>query len=256
MKKILALIGFAGLGLAASASADLLHDNGPWVTGIGDGNAGANTSSIEQPTYNSFGYNANNAAAAPGPFRVADDFTVGGGGWNLTNMTLYAYQTGSTTAPSINGAVVAIYDTDPSLGGLPVQGDTTTNRINAGTTVWTGVYRVTTTTLTGTTRPVMSVDIDMNWVPDLAPGHYWVAVGLTGSLASGPWVVPTTPANQQTDNAIQFANAAWAFIDGNGTAEGAPRQDLAFQLQGTVVPEPTSLIGLGLGLAALAMRRR
>ncbi len=234
--------------LAAAASADVLLTNGPWITGIGNGFGGADTSAIETG-YTSYGFNINHALV-PNAFMIADDFTVPAGEvWDLSFAQWYAYQTGSSTTSTITSAKVVIWSGNPMSGGTPIAGDETTERLL--TTYWSGVYRVSTNPL-DTNRPVMENLIDLSFVPDLGPGTYWIAVGLNGSLTSGPWSNPVVPA-RPTDNAIQRSSGTWAVIDGNGTLAGVPPQDMPFILNGTIIPEPATL---ALGLLALLVRRR
>ena len=212
----------------------VLYDNGPWITGVGNGAGGADTSEIEGG-FNTFGYGTQQTI----PIRIADDFVVPTGEtWNLTSMTWRGYQTGSTTAGSITAATVQIWNGAPgTMGATVVAGDTTTNRLTGQ--VWSGVYRVTATTLTNSQRPVMDIAIDMSWAPALATGTYWVDVGLAGSLASGPWSNPTVPSSP-TDNGRQFQTATgWVQI-ADGTS-GQP-QDFPFVLEGTGggCPPPTT----------------
>ena len=201
----------------------LLHDNGPFITGIGNGAGGADTSEIEAG-FNTFGYGTQQTI----PIRIADDFDVPSGDtWALASMTWRGYQTGSSTAGSITAATVRIWDGPPASGGSVIAGDDTTNRLIGQ--VWSGVYRVTSTTLTNTQRPIMDIEIDMSWAPDLMGGNYWVDVGLAGSLASGPWSNPTVP-SQPTDNAQQFQTATgWVMII-DATANAG--QDFPFTLDG------------------------
>lgn len=243
MKRVLVLVAVAALAMPTLAA--LLVDNGPFVTGIGDGFGGANTSAIESPG-TTFGYGIN----VNTPLYIADDITVPAAGWQLSSMKWYSYQTGSTTTPTFTGAYVTIYNGNPVSGGTPIYGDYTANRIVPVNTTWSGAYRVTSTTLTNNQRPIMEVGIDMSWVPALAGGTYWIGVGLTGSLASGPWSVPKTP-HGATDNAVQYYLGAWTALQDAGSLYP---QDMPFKLDGTVLPEPTSL-GL-FALAGLLIRRR
>jgi len=255
MRRFLA-IGMAA-ALVTAASAALLHDNGPFITGVGDGFGGASTSAIEAG-FTSFGFNCDEAepAANGGPFRVADDFTITDPAWDLTNVKFYAYQTGSTLTSTFTAAYVTIYSWD-GTNLNPVAGDYTTNRLLSS--AFSGVYRVTATTLTNNQRPIMELDIDLSWAPYLPAGTYYIGISTNGSLATGPWAVPKTP-SAPTDNGIQYvgnptapATPGWYLIDGNGTAAGG-NQDLPIKLYGTVVPEPAAALLLVAGL--LAARRR
>ncbi|CAG1002364.1 hypothetical protein PHYC_02989 [Phycisphaerales bacterium] len=223
--------------LAGAASADVFS-NGPFLTGTGNGAGGANTSAIEQPAYNNFGYNT-----LTGTFAVADDFTVSGGNWSLNTFKVYAYQT-ITAAPPAGSTIttmqVAVFTTNPiGTQNAPDHGNLVTPRTIL-TNVYTGTYRVTATTLTNDDRAIMAVTADVSDIPDLAPGTYYIAWSLTGSVASGPWTVPVTPA-RATDNAIQrnvglAAPTNWALVDGNGTAAGVPQQDMAFEIAYDLIP--------------------
>ncbi len=205
-------------------TAPFSFSNGTWITGLGNGSGGANTSEI-QAGYNTFGF----GHALSTGFRVADDFTVPSGEtWTLSNMHWLAYQTGSTTVSTITSVNVRVWNGSPMGGGTVVAGDTTTNRLTGS--VWTGVYKVTNTTLTNTQRPVMDCTVDMTWVPALPAGTYYVDVQVGGTLASGPWAPPTVPANQMgLDNGEQFNGTVWGLTQ--DTIALLP-QDFPFVLNG------------------------
>jgi hypothetical protein len=203
----------------------VLHDNGNYITGIGNGSGGANTSEI-QTGYNTFGYNQALSAAA----RLADDFVVPAGKtWTLSKLHWFGYQTGSGTTSSINTVYVQIWSGAPGpLGGATLlAGNLTTNRLTSS--AWTGVYRVTATTLLDVNRPVMEDQIDMSWAPVLPAGTYWLDVQVGGTLASGPWGNPTVPF-VSTDNGQQFFGGAWAPVQDNIALTA---QDFPFKLEGT-----------------------
>lgn len=120
---------------------------------------------------------------------VADDFTLSASTF-INTITFFAFQAGSTTTSTMTGARVRIVTGDPTgqtRDANPVVfGDLSTNRM--ASTSFTGVYRVTSTTLTGTTRPIMRIVATIGTT--LPAGTYWLQWGLTGSLTNGPWAVP------------------------------------------------------------------
>lgn len=225
-----AVIGRPSVGYpyGGTTAAPFLFSNGTFITGLGNGSGGANTSEITA-TYNTFGY----GSALSTGFRIADNFTVPSGqAWDLTTMHWFAYQTNSTTTPTITSINVRIWAGSPFGGGTVLAGDTTTNRLTSST--FSGVYRVTPTTLTSIARPIMDCTVDMTWAPVLAPGTYYVDVQVGGTLASGPWAPPTAPAQQggpSTDNGEQFSGTTltWALTQ-DGTA--LVPQDFPFTLAG------------------------
>lgn len=209
--------------LGGSYSA-LLYDNGGLTTGVGNGFGGGDTSEIEA-TFNTFGY----GHAISASIRVADDFTVPATKtWTLSDLRWAAYQTGSTTANTVNNVHVQIWNGSPAGGGTVIAGDLTTNRLVTGT--FTNIYRVTATTLTNNTRPIMGLTVDMSWAPALPAGTYYIDVQCGGTLASGPWAPPTVPA-LATDNAEQFQTATGWVVISDATA--LRPQDFPFKLNGT-----------------------
>ena len=91
-------------------SAAILFDNGPLTTNPGGGAGGANASAVQTAlglTTYGFGH------AITSGFRMADDFTVPAGGWNISTITFYAYQTGSTTTTTINNVNLRIWNGVP-----------------------------------------------------------------------------------------------------------------------------------------------
>ena len=206
----------------------VLYDNGPLVNHPGGGAGGADASALQTALGNStygFGHSPN----APG-YRVADDFTVPAGGWTITTITFYAYQTGSTTTSTINHVNLRIWDGPPGASGSNVVfGDTTTNRL-AGSS-FTNIYRVLDTNLLDSTRPIMADVVTVNQV--LGPGTYWLDWQTGGTLSSGPWAPPVTLTGQTQKpgaNGLQWDGSTWnpALDTGNNT-----QQDFPFVIEGT-----------------------
>lgn len=246
------------LGLLASAcasvNATVLFDNGPFVTGVGNGYSGANTSAwtvfntSSGPVASNIGCNANN-------FRVIEDFTVPAGEqWTITRFTSFAFRstTGQQDPPISNFSQVkvAVYTTDPRLGGsIPTYGNLTDNRYESSS--WTGAYRIAASAPTDRTRAIMAVNATtQGWLPTLSTGRYWIEFGLLTTSASSPvYAVGVSPVPGDGD-ALQRA------IAGNQPYEWAP-VTTAFKLEGTSVPEPSGFLSLAVfGGAMLARRKR
>mgnify|MGYP000870227711 CR=1 FL=1 len=251
MRKTFAL---TALAVAACGQAALLYDNGPWVTGTGNGFGGANTSAIEAGS-NSFGFNIDTGA----PFYVADDFTVGAQAWNLSSLSFYTYQTAATdgvpnSTSTLTSGRVAIFTSAPTDLTSNVAGGTLGSDGTLVGNVFTGVYRVS-TALTNSQRAIMRVSVDLTGVTLNANTTYWAAWSADGSSTSGPWGVPVVP-SLGTGNALQYSGGVWAALDGNSTTAGVQSMGMAFQIEGEPVPEPATMLALGGALAAFARRRR
>ena len=238
-------------------SAGVIYDNGPLVNSAGTGIGGEDESVLQTVTLglNSLGaghqfLNGN---------RVADDFTVAGGDWEIESIDFYAYQTGET-ASTITAVNLRIWDGVPAAPGSNIVfGDDTTNLMTS--TGNTGILRVTETT-TGTTNnrqiAVSNVAVGIT----LSPGTYWLDWQSDGSGASGPWAPPITINGQAiTGNALQSVDAGVTYADLLDTGTGTPQQGLPFVVYGTLPPPPIvptlSFYGLLLlGLIALVFGRR
>ncbi|MCC6406419.1 MAG: hypothetical protein IT453_04575 [Planctomycetes bacterium] len=209
---------------AAPTDAPFVFTNGPYITGTGNGAGGANTSEIEAG-WNTFGYGCQGTATVNN--RVADDFVVPAGeAWTLSKLHWLGYQTGAPTSGTITSIQVNIWNTMPVTGGLPIWSSAANVLLSK---TWTGVYRVTATTLTDSTRAILDVQADLTGSPVLTPGTYWVDIQLKGSLASGPWAPPTVP-RLATDNGRQF-QAATGWAPTSDTLMLLP-QDFPFALEG------------------------
>ena len=238
------LVGMSFSGVS-QVQADILWDNGPLITHPGAGFGGADASAIS-PTGTIFGFGSQQTANN----RMADDFTVATGGWNLDSLRLFTYQTNSTTASTITGVTLRIWDGVPGVGNI-VWGDNTTN-VLAGTG-FTNIYRTTATTLTNAARPIMFADVNLGGL-FLDAGNYYFDWSFSGTLASGPWQPPVSSATQMIlGNGLQsLANGPY-----NPALDGTNQQELPFVLQGTsAIPEPTSMVVLMLGTVAFCFRRR
>ena len=208
----------------------VLYDNGPLVTHPGGGAGGADASALQTSLSMSilgFGHQLINGN------RMADDFTVtDSGGWDVQNITFFAYQSGSTTTSTITGVYVQIWNGDPSAGGSVIWGDLTTNRL--ASTAWSNIYRVTDTTLTTTNRPVMADIATIGTT--LQAGTYWLDWMTDGTLTSGPWAPPITILGQTTTgNALQYTTSAGAWAPALDTGSST-QQGMPFIIEGVVVP--------------------
>ncbi len=219
-------------------------DQAALINGAGQGTgaiAGADLSKIEAPS-TLFGAGAQTSSSNS----VADDFTVTGGGWLVTGIRLYTYQTGAT-APSITGVNWAI-GSDPSLSF-----NSATPTVSWWNPNGVGVYRVNETSTTDATRRIQEVYIDVEDFT-LSAGTYWLTFNLSGTLASGPWV-PRLPQSLSTfgANAQQsLSGGAFSALSDAGTLEG---YDIPFVIEAAPVPEPATMAALGLGVVALLRRR-
>jgi hypothetical protein len=250
MKRVVLFLAVAGF--VTGASADILYNNGQGISppfGLvnypGAGYGGADASALESALLeNTYGYGHQHLSG----LRVADDFTVPAPGWNVDRVKFFAYQTGSTTQSTMTGVTLRIWSGTPGTGTV-VFGDITTNRMTA--TAFSNIYESIDTALTASNRPIMQQTVAVG--STLPAGTYWLDWDTDGSLASGPWAPPMRQRGQTSfpgANAMQYVTG-WLPIQDTGslTPDGLP-----FVIEGTVVPEPASL--LLLGLAGLLVRRR
>ena len=228
MKKSSRLCLFAGLAACAASPAlgQVLYDNGPLVTNPGAAVGGRDASALQTGlglTIYGFGAQQLNAN------RIADDFTVPAGGWNIGTITFYSYQTGATT-PTINGINVQIWNGDPSLPTSSVVfGDTTTNRLSTTTPVsLSNIMRPLDTNLLEAGRQLQVVTADINTT--LPAGTYWLDWQFNGTLASGPWQPPVTLLGQTGKpgaNGLQSLAGVWGAL-----VDGVNPQDAPFIING------------------------
>ncbi len=215
------------------------YDNGALITHPGGGPGGADASRLQSTSLgmSTLGFTASDAGA----FRLADDFTATAPGWTINTVTLFGYQTGSTTTSTFDVVRLQIWGNGaPNAGGTVIYGDTTTNRF--GSTAFTNIYRDTETTVANNQRPIMattSAAIALTF----GAGTYWIDYQLGGTLASGPFSPPTTILGQVSGscspncNALQWSGTAWAAVD-DGLA-GVQAQDVRFIID--YAPSPVEL---------------
>lgn len=215
----------------------LTYDNGALITHPGGGAGGADASRLQSTSLgmSTLGFTASDTGA----FRIADDFTAAAPGWVINTITLFGYQTGSTTTSTFDVMRFQIWSGAPNGGGSIIFGDTTTNRIGGST--FTNIYRDTETTVANNQRPIMavtSVTIGLSF-----RGVFWVDYQLGGTLASGPFSPPTTILGQTSGscspncNALQWSGTAWVALDDG--AAGVQAQDVRFIID--YVPAPVEL---------------
>jgi len=251
----LTLVFMSVLGI----NAQRIYDNGPLATGTVARNgtaapAGAQYSEVsnnfgETAVSNDFaGFNCARIATATAriDLRCADDFNVPvGQTWTISQVVVFAYQTGSTGNP-ITAANLRIWNGIPGAGGTVIFGDTTTNRLTASTD--SGLFRIFNSgppgnTVPGTTRRIWQVAINAAPAQVLTAGNYWVDFQIetaTGGNFS-PSVTITGTRGVPGWNARQSSGGTtWTEIFDDGAPPTAVNvvQDFPFKLNGTISGAP------------------
>ena len=161
----------------------ILFNNGTIVNAANQGFGGDHASAIT--TGGLFGYQSIL------PYSVADDFTVPpGDGWDVTCVSGYGYLQGTYGSPPvspISGVTMKIWNGSPAASGTVIATSTVLRESR-----WTGIYRVTDTTLTNAGRPVFTADAHFPSLR-LVPGQYWVTYTLLGAQFTPNLMVPGSP---------------------------------------------------------------
>lgn len=206
----------AGAPVQVPAGATLLDTRPQLITHPGGGSGGLDESRLQNTSLgmSTAGFGVQSA----GPNRIAEDFVVPAPGWEISDIAVYAYQTGSTTTSTLTALNFQIWDGDPSLGtSTVVFGDGSSNRLSS--TAFTNIFRASETAIGATNRPVMAATASGLSIV-LPPGTYWLDWQLSGSLASGPWAPPITLIGQAvTGNGQQSLAGTWGpALDGGAAA--------------------------------------
>ncbi|MBL9032046.1 MAG: hypothetical protein JNM80_10120 [Phycisphaerae bacterium] len=224
--------GIVAMLLPVVARAQVLYDNGPYLTHPGGGAGGAGLSAV-QTTLNLQSQGFSMIAPAD---RLADDFTIPGpAAWTLEAVEFLAFQTNSSTStPTFTSINLRIWSARPGDPGSTILfGDTTTNVLLSA--AWANSFRALDTEPLNATRPIMAVRAAIVPPLTLPPGTYWIDWQAAGSLPSGPWCVPVTILGETAKpgaNARQFLNAVGAWRDARDSLSQA-KQDMTFRILGT-----------------------
>jgi hypothetical protein len=221
---VFALVGLVAGALVETAWAQPapLYSNGPLVSVPGGGAGGVDANRLQSALgMTSLGYNAKlNGSSIRG---VADDFTVPASGWNLTRITVFAYQTDSGMASTLTDLRLLIFNGPPQLpSSAVVYGNPGANVL--ASTGFAQVFRDSQLNPGLTRRPIMAATANVNIF--LPGGTYWLVWAMAGKLVDGPWVPPITINGQTTTgNGLQLCTCSgWgpALDGGSNTQQGFP----------------------------------
>ncbi len=166
--------------------------------------------------------------------RMADDFTISSlAGWQIDQITFFAYQTGAPVSPSpITGVYYQIWDGPPDdPGSNVIFGDLTTNRLVSSSSP--NMQRDSGTSPCANNRYIFA-DVASAGVV-LPPGTYWIDWMTDGNLTSGPWAPPITILGQTTTgNALQFTTSSGTWGPANDTGT-LTQQGMPFVIDGDIL---------------------
>gem|GEM_PF-2131367 len=218
--------------LAAAATASTtLFDNGPVVTGLGNGYSGANTSATQTiGTQGPGGLQAN-----PGFYRIIEEFEVPEGqSWTLSEMSVYAFHfvSGSTQQnPPISTMTrmwAGLHFADPErTGAQPAHGGFLMNQNRFQSTRWSGAYRVIPTSLLTRNNAMMEVVGNAtDLTPErIGPGTYWLEWGVRTASDTQFVYSPLVTPYVATGNGLQREISTNRFVPCNPL-------EFPFQLRG------------------------
>ncbi|MDQ2986157.1 MAG: PEP-CTERM sorting domain-containing protein [Armatimonadota bacterium] len=181
-----------------------------------------------------------------GTVAVYDNFLVTGGGWQVQ---------------AVFANLLFNYDSE----GADFEIRSGVSEGNGGTVVFSGSGLAETQTATGRSWQgwtEYTVEIDsLNLF--LTPGEYWLVVRSVTSGCGGGWYLSqagtTLGANSIGkpigDGNSYFKSGSYNFVQ-TGQFLGAGTWDFSFGVNGTVVPEPGTLVALASGIALLLLLRR
>jgi hypothetical protein len=250
MNKILMMSVIAGTAAMASAGVTL-WDNGSMVTHAGAGAGGADVS-MASLVPNTAGSNVTAAV------HRGDNFTVGGPGWIVSNIQMFAYDTNNAN-PRWSAAQISIRQNNAGSVGDVVASA-------AATWTYSGINRVFNgaTNLSNSARQIQTLTADFGGVA-LGAGDYWVTISITNTAGVNSWmsfVMDNNPADADNPitrigNSIVSTNNAdtWSIATVT-TGDWNQAPELPFLINGTVVPAPGAMALLGLGGLMAGRRRR
>ena len=261
IRKLLPLVVGATLLAAYSASAQsTLYSRFNTRTGTGNGFNGSDTSAIASNS-NTFGYGVNGTGATQ--VHLADQFTLSAASF-ISGISFVAYSTSTYPFPPTSpftGATMRIWNGTPGAAGSSVLFTSSTLSMTA----WTGIYRVTSTTLTNAQRPIFSLTMGFGNVM-LGAGTYYASWTVTGITAPGSSASIFQPMVMNPDGTMPMGTALQSTNSGTTWANlidttAQYQVSVPLMVTGTVVPEPSTvglmlLGGGGLAFGAIRARRR
>ena len=218
--------------IGGSQALQVLYDNGPLVTHYGAcGTTDASRLQTLSLGMNTLGFGHQLSLGN----RVADDFTISDpGGWQIQQITFFAYQTNAPADPSpITGVYYQIWDGPPNAPtSTVIFGDFTTNRLISST--FSNIQRDSEDTTCNGLRYIFT-DVAGAGIT-LPPGTYWLDWTTDGSTSyTGPWAPPITILGQTTTgNALQYTGS-WAPALDSGTSA---QQGMPFVIEGRLMDVP------------------
>ncbi len=247
-----------------SARADILHDNGGFITNPTGGTGSilglpiSQADSFTVPGQTFLFSTTGVAATVATTTAAADDFTVPDGvTWTPQSITLYAFQTSQTTA-TITSVRVNLWTAPPFSEGSPDPRPSPLPLPLLATPIvvpvtGTFVAHRESTSSTSTVRPVFAYTVPLDGLMSaighpLQPGTYWIQWAFEGALSPSsnvfmPLVTPRTLVtghNARLYNSLTGTGTARDWFEGRegfvaGQADGRA-YELPFILAGTSAP--------------------